>query len=231
MKIQILSSICLMVLSAPLLAQNVPNPSLGSLPSLSNPMPPVPQPLPTNQLSNSQNDNESLLLSEVGKTQAQLKLTNLRNKLESSNISMARDRLKFEEEQQEAEIKRAENVASQNEAKGLTADGRVKKSDSSSTTVQPSVRSIYSYNGKWFADIYLGNNKYTVTPGTVVSNIKIVSISQYNVVVLNKGKKDELFVENGSDQNITVQSNSPMNINQINNPASGSRPPLPPTNR
>lgn len=173
--------------------------------------------------------DESTLLSEVGKSQAQMALQNIRAKMEQANMALQRDRLKFQQEQQEAVTKSAELVASQNQARGLTADGKAQvKSEDQEPEVKPSVRSIYSFDGKWFAEIVVGTNKVLASPGTVlVGGSKVVSISSSNVVVLNKGKRSVLPLDGSAS--VSAQAIAPSITPLPPLPASASAAPMPPS--
>jgi len=177
-----------------------------------------------------ENMDESTLLSEAAKKQARLALLNMNSKIEQAQLAMERDRLKFQEEQREAQSKALAQQAAQNATLGLTAQGK-KVEKEEEPEVKPSVRSIYSYDGKWFAEIAVNGSKVLASPGTVlVGGGKVTSITSSNVVVVNKGKRQVLPLDGSAA--LSAQSVAPSVLSApVSTPSSAPLPPIPPTGR
>jgi len=174
-----------------------------------------------------ENMDESTLLSEAAKKQARLALLNISNKIEQTQLAMERDRMKFEEERREAQSKVYEQQVAQNAAKGLSAEG--KKVEQEEPEVKPSVRSIYSYDGKWFAEIVINGSKVLASPGTVlVGGGKVTNITSSNVVVVTKGKRRVLPLDGSAS--LSAQSVAPAAFTPAPQTSSpGPLPPIPPS--
>lgn len=174
-----------------------------------------------------ENIDESTLLSEAAKKQARLALLNISNKIEQTQLTMERDRMKFEEERREAQSKVYEQQVAQNTAKGLSAEG--KKVEQEEPEIKPSVRSIYSYDGKWFAEIVLNGSKVLASPGTVlVGGGKVTNITSSNVVVVTKGKRRVLPLDGSAS--LSAQSIAPAAFTSApSSTTPGPLPPIPPS--
>ena len=175
------------------------------------------------------NVDESTLLSEAAKKQARLSLLNINAKIEQAQLALERDRMKFQEEQREAQSKAYTQQAQQNAAKGLTADGK-KAQKEEEPEVKPSVRSIYSYDGKWFAEIVINGSKVLASPGTVlVGGGKVTSITSSNVVVVTRGQRRVLPLDGSAA--LSAQSVAPAAFTAPPTAVpSGPLPPIPPRN-
>lgn len=175
------------------------------------------------------NVDESTLLSEAAKKQARLSLLNINAKIEQAQLALERDRMKFQEEQREAQSKAYVQQAEQNAAKGLTAEGK-KAEKEEEPEVKPSVRSIYSYDGKWFAEIAINGSKVLASPGTVlVGGGKVTNITSSNVVVVTKGKRRVLPLDGSAS--LSAQSVAPAAFTAPPTAVpSGPLPPIPPRN-
>lgn len=172
--------------------------------------------------------DESTLLSEAAKKQARLALLNISTKIEQAQLALERDRMKFQEEQREAQSKVYAQQAAQNAARGLNAEGKKEKEEE--PEVKPSVRSIYSYDGKWFAEIVVNGSKVLASPGTVlVGGAKVASISSSNVVVVSKGKRRVLPLDGSAA--LSAQSVAPAAFTPTlpTSAAPGPLPPIPPS--
>lgn len=175
------------------------------------------------------NMDESTLLSEAARKQARLALLNINTKIEQAQLALERDRMKFQEEQREAQSKTFTQQAAQNAARGLSAEGR-KVEKEEEPEMRASVRSIYSYDGKWFAEIIVNGGKVLASPGTVLAGGgKVTSITSSNVVVVTKGKRRVLSLDGGGS--LSASSSVPASFTPPPTSApSGALPPIPPSN-
>ena len=172
--------------------------------------------------------DESTLLREVARYQAQLSLMNIVAKIEKSRLDMERERMKFEQEQLEAKAKAAPVSApaagaSQGSVGGGSPSGAVPVEIDAP---KPSVRSIYSFDGKSFAEIVVGGNKVLAEPGTVLlSGERVVSISPSAVVVSRKGRQVKLPL----DGSASTSSQAVAPFAAPTSLPSGALPPIPPS--
>lgn len=219
----------------PLAPQAAPQPLAQPIaqPSAPNIIRPGVGPIGINQAPYSYNrpmDNvdESTLLSEAAKKQARLALLNVNAKIEQAELALERDRMKFQEEQREAQSKVYAQQAEQNAARGLNAEGK-KVQKEEEPEVKPSVRSIYSYDGKWFAEIVINGSKVLASPGTVlVGGGKVTNITSSNVVVVTKGQRRVLPLDGSAA--LSAQSVAPAFTAPPTSVPSGALPPIPPRN-
>lgn len=172
--------------------------------------------------------DESTLLREMSRQQARLAFLNMLSKIEKAQLDIERDRLKFEQEKREAEaaIQKvsapALSVPAGPSSAGTPSIGTAAELVASIS--KPSVRSIYSYDGAYFAEIFTDNQKTIARAGTVLPNgSRVISINASGVVVSHKGKRMTLSVEPPSSV-LSTSSSGPLSTPSS---APSALPPIP----
>ena len=183
--------------------------------------------------------DEGTLIRLMSQYQAKLAFENMLAKIEKASQDRAREKLKFEKEKREADAEEQKlsapvmplgatgvgvspvGVGAQLPLpSGMTLPLPSPQSaiDYMMQAVAPSVRSIYSFDGQYFAEMMTGSTKTIAKNGTKLPNgAVVVSISSSGVVVMNKGKKSTLTVEAPAESSTTTTTTS----------LTGAPPPIP----
>ena len=187
-------------------------------------------------LPNFESTDESTLLREASKYQARLNFMQMVSKINKAQLDIEREKLKFENEKLKAEEDNrklsAPQITSPSLNQGLAAipgasgmSGGVM--DIAMEIDKPVVRSIYSYDGTFFAEIMTGSSKTIAKSGSSLpSGDKVISIRDGVVVISRRGKRMILGVDQSSS--MTASSSSASSSAAPRASAPSSLPPLPP---
>ena len=155
--------------------------------------------------------DESTLLKEASKYQAQLAFLSMMSKIEKARLDIERERMKFETDKLKAEEENNKMKA----PTGLpplpagvslppgvdmsSLEGQATLGGPSGYAVSaptPVVRSTYSFDGQYFAEVMSGDRKTIAKVGTKLPDgARVVAISHGTVVVSVNGKRTTLGVE------------------------------------
>lgn len=176
---------------------------------------------------NVENADESTLVRLMSKYQAKLAFETMVAKIEKASQDREMAKVKFELEKRKAEEEEQKRLApsipvasspvgafpgAQMPAGSppLPAAPIQSAMDFMMQASMPSVRSIYSFDGQYFAEIMTGSTKTIAKQGTKLPNGSVVvSISSSGVVTMTKGKKTTLTVEAPATATATTSTTTP----------------------
>ena len=139
--------------------------------------------------------DESTLLREVAKYQSRLAILKLLGEIEKGQMDIQRERMKFEQDQREAEGGGQDALPTMGGP--AAAAGAPSPAGAQAPVVpveaeepMPTLRSVYSFDGVVYAEVVSEGLKRVVTVGDELPNgDRVVSIGSNKIVVSRKGKK------------------------------------------